>query len=174
MKIILKFIISFILSWMWLNCYTQEFYTKNYTVNDGLPSSEILDMLQDGEGYLWFATSYGICRYDGYEFKTFTTREGLADNSSVIAFLDYLGRPWFSGYSGRISYYENGTVKAIQLNDTIEKISQDHFLENIYIDSLSNIWFKPIISSDNYIITNHQKIKRVTGFNREDINYSMF
>ncbi len=174
MKIIIKFIISFIISWIWLNCYTQEFYTKNYTVNDGLPSSEILDMLQDGEGYLWFATGYGICRYDGYEFKTFTTREGLADNSNVIAFLDYLGRPWFSGYSGRISYYENSTFKTIQLNDTIEKISQSHFLENIYIDSLSNIWFKPNISPDNYFITNHQKIKRVTGFNREDISYSIF
>ncbi|MCD4695986.1 MAG: histidine kinase [Bacteroidales bacterium] len=174
MKLIIKILISATLPWIWINCYSQEFYTKNYTVNDGLPSSEILDMLQDGEGYLWFATGYGICRYDGYEFKTFTTKDGLAENSNVIAFLDYLGRPWFSGYSGRISYYENGTVKTIQINDTIEKISQNHFLENIYIDSLSNIWFKPNISFDNFIITNHQKIKRVIGFNKEDISYSMF
>ena len=174
MKRIIKIIISIILPWVWINCYSQEFYTKNYTVNDGLPSSGIFDMLQDGEGYLWFATGYGICRYDGYEFKTYTTKDGLAENSNVIAFLDYRGRPWFSGYSGRISYYENGTVKTIKLNDTIEKISQSRFLENIYIDSLSNIWFKPIQSSDNYIITNHQKIKRVTGFNREVIHYSMF
>ena len=174
MKLIIKILILVILPSVWFNCYSQEFYTKNYTVNDGLPSSGILDMLQDGEGYLWFATGYGICRYDGYEFKTFTTREGLADNSNVIAFLDYLGRPWFSGYSGRISYYENGIIKTIQLNDTIEKISQKYYLENIYVDSLSNIWFKSNRSPDNYIITDNQKIKRITGFNREDINYSMF
>ncbi len=37
-------------------------------------------VIQDQNGYMWFCTDKGIARYNGYEFKTFTTADGLPSN----------------------------------------------------------------------------------------------
>ena len=120
----LCFIIFFLpLYFPWGSLRCQDFNTVNYTVKDGLPGSEVFDILQDRDGNLWFATDFGVCRYDGYEFKTFTTLDGLAENSNVVGFLDREGKPWFSGYTGGLSYYENGRVHGYRYNDSIRKYS---------------------------------------------------
>ena len=43
---------------------------KHHTLDtdDGLPSNYIINMVQDPQGYVWMATSDGLCRYDGYSF----------------------------------------------------------------------------------------------------------
>ena len=43
------------------------------TTTDGLPTNRINDVVQDRDGYLWFGTSNGLCRYDGYSFLVFPT-----------------------------------------------------------------------------------------------------
>lgn len=42
-----------------------------YDEADGVSSSHITQLLQDEQGFMWFATWNGLCRYDGYEFQTF-------------------------------------------------------------------------------------------------------
>lgn len=44
---------------------------KRISVEQGLPSGHILCMLQDREGFIWLGTADGLCRYDGYTFKTY-------------------------------------------------------------------------------------------------------
>lgn len=44
---------------------------EHFSGLDGLSSSRIGLMLQDQRGFLWFATDYGLNRYDGYEFKQY-------------------------------------------------------------------------------------------------------
>jgi hypothetical protein len=55
----------------------------NYTVDDGLPSNECHDILQDSLGYIWIATDRGLVRFDGYEFKTYGKAQGLKDISCL-------------------------------------------------------------------------------------------
>ena len=38
---------------------------------EGLPDKHVNQILQDSDGFMWFATNNGLCRYDGYEFKTY-------------------------------------------------------------------------------------------------------
>lgn len=42
-----------------------------YDEEDGVPASHVTQLLQDGKGFMWFATWNGLCRYDGYEFHSF-------------------------------------------------------------------------------------------------------
>ena len=42
-----------------------------YNETDGVSSNHITQLLQDEQGFMWFATWNGLCRYDGYEFQTF-------------------------------------------------------------------------------------------------------
>ena len=48
-----------------------QLVSRNLSSRDGLSSNQVYDMLQDKRGYLWFATTNGISRYDGYSFLNF-------------------------------------------------------------------------------------------------------
>ena len=50
-------------------CLGQRTIYKNYTIEDGLPQSQVHDILQDARGYLWFSTNGGGASYfDGRRF----------------------------------------------------------------------------------------------------------
>ncbi|RMG26188.1 MAG: hypothetical protein D6732_21510, partial [Methanobacteriota archaeon] len=38
------------------------------TIEDGLPSNYVRDLMQDSRGFMWFGTLDGLARYDGHEF----------------------------------------------------------------------------------------------------------
>ena len=45
------------------------------SLDDGLSQSTVLDIQQDAQGYLWFATMDGLNRYDGTQFKIFRNNQ---------------------------------------------------------------------------------------------------
>lgn len=49
---------------------------QKYDEADGVPSSHVAQLLQDKHGLMWFATWNGLCRYDGYEFRSFKPQVG--------------------------------------------------------------------------------------------------
>ncbi len=44
---------------------------KALTALNGLPTNEVRRLYQDKEGYLWIATTDGLCSYDGYQIKIY-------------------------------------------------------------------------------------------------------
>lgn len=65
---------------------------RQYTSAEGLPQSQVIDIMQDRDGYIWFATYGGLTRYNGKEFRTWTKRDGLASNSVFDISQDSSGR----------------------------------------------------------------------------------
>ncbi|RZS99668.1 sensor histidine kinase [Aquimarina brevivitae] len=54
---------------------------QSYTLEDGLPQSQVFDMLQDEKGYLWLGTQGGgLSRFNGEEFKVWNEEDGLLSN----------------------------------------------------------------------------------------------
>ncbi|MDH7447658.1 sensor histidine kinase [Aquimarina sp. 2201CG14-23] len=54
---------------------------RAYTLEDGLPQSQVLDIIQDDIGYLWLGTrGGGLCRFNGEEFKIWNEDDGLLSN----------------------------------------------------------------------------------------------
>jgi ligand-binding sensor domain-containing protein len=113
---------------------------KNYTVKDGLPSSEIYNSIQDSKGFLWFATDKGVSRFDGYVFTTFNTSNGLADNIIFECQEDFKGRIWFRSFSGKLSYYYNDSIYKLAINDSLSKLIKESFVESISIDTSDNLY----------------------------------
>ncbi|MFT5077626.1 MAG: ligand-binding sensor domain-containing protein [Patiriisocius sp.] len=63
------------------NLLAQNNQLRNYTLEDGLPQSQVYDIIQDTAGYLWLATQGGgLARFDGNEFVIFREKDGLASN----------------------------------------------------------------------------------------------
>ena len=85
---------------------------QSFTVQDGLPSSDIRAILQDREGYLWFGTAAGgVSRYDGHEFVTFTTDDGLVNNSVSSIVEDRQGNLWFGTEKPGASRHDGQTTR---------------------------------------------------------------
>ena len=62
----------------------------------GLPTNGALDMCKDHDGFMWFATLDGLCRFDGSHIKTY--RNNPADSTSLFE-----NQVWcVEAYQGRI------------------------------------------------------------------------
>ncbi len=77
--------------------YTAELkIEKILTKTDGLASNTVLTVFEDNHGTMWFGTTDGITRYDGENFRTFTTEDGLSRNTTGLIFQDRHGMLWFA------------------------------------------------------------------------------
>ncbi|HMC97944.1 MAG TPA: two-component regulator propeller domain-containing protein, partial [Flavobacteriales bacterium] len=88
----------------------QEPAYRQFTAADGLPSQVVYCAAQDPDGYMWFGTDGGACRFDGSTFKTYTTSDGLSDNEVLKILCDSRGRVWFLTLNGKLSYYKDGRI----------------------------------------------------------------
>lgn len=121
---------------------TPEPIFRRYTVDDGLASSEVYHVIQDSEGYMWFATNNGVSRYNGYKFENFDLESGLVDNTVFEVFEDYLKRIWFIPLTGKLSYFQNNQVIDFEYNDKIKDhlpYSRGPVKCSFYVDSTDNI-----------------------------------
>jgi PAS domain S-box-containing protein len=50
---------------------------KTYTTADGLARDHVTRIVRDSHGFLWFCTSDGLSRFDGYNFTSYRVEDGL-------------------------------------------------------------------------------------------------
>src|SRR5688572_8590443 len=101
-------------------CYSQDFIYRHYDVQDGLPNPTVHTIFQDKDGFIWFGTESGVCRYDGSNYKIYTVKDGLPSNRVFKISQDKKGRIWMHQLSGRLAYILNEKVHN-QQNDTLLK-----------------------------------------------------
>ncbi|MDR0713390.1 MAG: SpoIIE family protein phosphatase [Bacteroidales bacterium] len=82
-----------------LSVYSQTYKFRQYGIEQGVCHHTIYAVEQDRNGFVWFATGTGLCRFDGFHFTS--PEETPADNATVI-FKDREENLWFG--------YNNGTV----------------------------------------------------------------
>ena len=85
--------------------------TRNFSVKDGLPSGIVYDCLQDKQGFMWFATAAGLARFDGANFKVFTTADGLSNNEVLQIALDPDGSIWIFPFGTTGCIYDPASQK---------------------------------------------------------------
>lgn len=64
---------------------------KQLTAPHSLPTNEVQKVYQDKDGFMWFATRNGFCRYNGYEttlYKSNLYSPDLLTNNSVSCLVD--------------------------------------------------------------------------------------
>ncbi|MDQ7817560.1 MAG: two-component regulator propeller domain-containing protein [Melioribacteraceae bacterium] len=91
--------------------YSQTPPYYHYMPSDGLASATVFDMIQDKEGFIWFATLNGLNRFDGKRFTTYRINDGL--NSNFITSLLLGGnREIFIGNQEKgINVFANGKIE---------------------------------------------------------------
>lgn len=76
---------------------------RQLTVADGLPSNRINGIAEDRFGYLWMATSDGLVRHDGIDFRVWRVEQGLPDNFIWAVHVDARNRVWIGTEEGGLS-----------------------------------------------------------------------
>lgn len=84
----------------------QEPYLKHYTVNDGLPASNVYKAFTDRQGFIWLCTANGVSRFNGYEFQNYNLTNGFPGHGAFTGAVDNSGRIWFLTFNDRACYYD--------------------------------------------------------------------
>lgn len=86
----------------------QQYFFKNYSLEQGLIQSQVSDIKQDQDGFLWFSTNGGLSRFDGKNFINYSILDGLPDNQINTITCDQNGRVWV-GSLGSICLFDRDT-----------------------------------------------------------------
>lgn len=81
----------------------QRYSYLNYSIDKGLPQSQISSLIQDEKGYLWIGTMGGLSRFNGQTFTNFSTKNNLFSNR--ITSLNFENDSLLIGHEGGISIY---------------------------------------------------------------------
>jgi ligand-binding sensor domain-containing protein len=85
--------------------FSQQYYFRKYSVEEGLPQSSVYCLIQDSRDYIWMGTDGGgVTMFDGIRFKTYTVANGLSDNIVRSLFEDSRGNIWIGTQNGLTIY----------------------------------------------------------------------
>jgi ligand-binding sensor domain-containing protein/serine phosphatase RsbU (regulator of sigma subunit) len=84
----------------------QTWFFEKYGVEQGLGSSKVYSVIQDKNERIWLGTESGVSRFDGSEFKNFTSANGLAGGGVYSLTEDSTGRIWFGHLNGGLSLFD--------------------------------------------------------------------
>jgi len=116
---------------------------NHITIQDGLANNRVDCMIQDHQGYMWVGTKRGLCRYNGYEFKTY--RSIINDSTSlrynqISTLLESSnGTLWVGTWSGGLHKYDRKNDNFIRVNIGTNKYN-DINVTTIFEDSNGRIW----------------------------------
>lgn len=105
------YVLAIICSLHYLPVYSQTPSYYHYSSSDGLASSTVYEIIQDRNGFIWFATSNGISKFDGKHFTTFRTNDGLNSNSIISLAEGNKGELYIGNYEKGINVLRNGRIE---------------------------------------------------------------
>ncbi len=113
----------------------QKYTLENYTAKNGLPQNVVNDIVQDPQGYIWFATQGGAARFDGYEFEHYNSLNGLPDDFVNCLLADQSGDIWF-GTQGGLAVFDGTDFRSYKEEDGLV----DNNISGMLQDLSGNIW----------------------------------
>ena len=98
-------------------------------------ADRITGIVEDKKGKLWLGTDgYGIAKYDGQSFTSYTTDDGLVDNTIADLMMDSGGELWIATFWGGLSSYDgekftnytkNGEITGVEISALYEENNGD-------------------------------------------------
>lgn len=164
-----------------LPIHSQEPVLIHFSEKNGLPDKEFYHILEDNNGFIWFAADKGLFRFDGKDFKSYTNNKqrGL----SVFNLLeDASNRVWCNNISGQFFYIEDDELKLfIDLSDRLKGELPNFIFNNnklfvfclrkVYEVNISTKEVKELIQSKHTIGTPFSIGQRVYFNNANTLDY---
>src|SRR5574343_87102 len=104
----IRFALLFFSVFLTLGLFAQRYSFLAYNSAQGLPQSQVRAITQDQDGYLWVGTLGGLAKFNGKDFHTISTENGLLNNR--ITFLVMIDNAIWVGHEGGISKITKGKI----------------------------------------------------------------
>ena len=92
-----------------ITAVSQNYYSKNFRIEDGLPSDIIRAVFKDSRGIMWIGTGAGLCSFNGREFKVYNSSNGLAAENIFDITEDNKGNLWIGAMAEGITKFDGQT-----------------------------------------------------------------
>lgn len=112
----------------------------------GIPTSDIIDMLQAKDGTLWMGGLEGLLRFDGHTYDVFNTSAdavvALSGNTITALASDSLGNLLIGTGANGLNVYSNQQKKVIRFTQQFPALSSmlSERIKDIVVDSQNRIW----------------------------------
>jgi ligand-binding sensor domain-containing protein/cell division protein FtsB len=105
---------------------------SHLSLENGFSNLTVFDVVQGYFGYIWFATEYGLCRYNGHNMEVYTHNPNdstsISDNAVSTLFVDKAGTMWVGGSNiiNRFDYKNKKFTRfALPQERIIRRITED-------------------------------------------------
>ena len=103
--------------------------SDHYTTHEGLPSDNVLCALKDRDGFLWFGTWYGLCRFDGKQFVTYNkpqrTSSDIPPRKIESMMEDARGMLWLKTVDWKLYTFHRQTESFHAVYDELKKYTRN-------------------------------------------------
>ncbi len=145
----LKFILIIIIAF---ETFGQQYNFIYYNRSEDKIGNQVWDIYQDSKGYMWFATSAGLSRYNGWKYDVYNQESGLIESFAFSVREDKKGNFWAGGPGG-ISYikWNEDRNQLPQIQNNILGKFKDFY--RVFVDSYGRVWaYNFATVSDIYFI----------------------
>ena len=145
---------------------------NHLTFADGLSQSTVLSILQDNKGFLWFSTTDGLNRYDGYEFKVYRhdphNRETISDSYVRVIYQDTKGALWAGTQGGGLNRYNHQTqhFEHFEYDEVNPHSLSNNVVWSVFEDSHGTLW----VGTDNGLNRFNPETRDFTRFEHQPDN----
>ncbi|MFA7420254.1 MAG: histidine kinase dimerization/phosphoacceptor domain -containing protein [Melioribacteraceae bacterium] len=114
----------------------QHYSVRTYTIEDGLPTNVVNDVIQDNSGRMWFATEFGISVYDGTTWTNFSKKDGLNTEYYFRLKNDALGTIWALPQFSKVNlqFYKNDKWFTLPPNPFLTRSELNTAFDIKYVD----------------------------------------
>ncbi|MDB0715993.1 response regulator [Bacteroides xylanisolvens] len=126
-------------SWM---VVAQSYQFKHLEVSDGLSNNSVNTICKDRDGFMWFGTTTGLNRYDGYTFKIYQHAENdpgsLSDNyiTDIVEMPD--GRFWVNTGRGYVLFDKEQDCFITDVTGFMKNLESGGVPEQVFVDREGN------------------------------------
>lgn len=133
---------------------------KTFTTSDGLVSDDVIRIVPDSRGFLWFCTVEGLSRFDGYKFKNYTQEQGLP-HRNINGLLETAEGDYLIATSNGLAVFNpNGTAypwnileNKLEQNSSAAPLFKTYFINAQPTESSSKAIFSLVQDGNGNIFT---------------------
>jgi signal transduction histidine kinase/ligand-binding sensor domain-containing protein len=132
--------------------------STSWTVEEGLPVNAVNEIIQDSTGYLWITTYDGVVRFDGLNFKTYTSAntDGMPQNRAVYLLPQSGDILWITLENGGVLLKDGEKFTHFNEDDGFTNSNVTH----IAVDRNGDTWFASLDGVHKYRNGEFQSIFR--------------
>lgn len=146
MKHQLRFFLILAIIPIFSSAFAQQISVSTLPLNNRLPSSTVVRVHCDREGFLWLGTKDGLCRYDGYRvlvFRSGLKTPKLLTNNEITCITENRNGYLFIGTKKGINILNKRTY---QITPVEHNELKDQEIRTMIVDSEGWIWIGTLTS----------------------------